>query len=79
MPLRVRETLTAGIKVTVVLQAQFEHGRGTFPCSLKRFYESFTWAEKSLHWGAKLLIADCTLSFWACFSVVLTWTVVSLV
>ena len=68
-----------GIKVTVALQAQFEHGRGTFPCSLKRFYEAFTWAEKSLHRGAKILIADCALSFWACFLVVLTWTVVSLV
>ena len=34
---------------------------GTFPCSLKRFYESFRLAEKSLHRGAKLLIADCRL------------------
>ena len=79
MPLRVRGTLTAGSKVTVALQAQFEHGRSTFPCSLKRFYECFIWAEKSLNRGAKLLIEDCALSFWASFSVVLTWTVVSFV
>ena len=79
VPLRVRGTLAAGSKVAVALQAQFEHGRSTFPCSLKRFYERFTWAEKSLHRGAKLLIEDCALSFWDSFSVVLTWTVVSFV